>query len=84
MPKGSTTANSKAAVGYNYCNKLFALERKWKKLNNTQRLENRHNQAEKLVDEGVRGMLYSVLCDFGYKEEALFGRGVGGIRIKCR
>ena len=51
MPKGATTANSKAAVGYNYCNKLFALERKWKKLNNTQRLENRHNQAEKLVDE---------------------------------
>lgn len=51
MPKGATTKNSKAAVGYNYCNKLFALERKWKNLNNAQRLENRHNQAEKLVDE---------------------------------
>ena len=43
--------NSKAAVGYNYCNKLFALERKWKNLNNAQREENRRNQAEKLVDE---------------------------------
>ena len=51
MPKGATTGNSKAAVGYNYCNKLFALERKWKNLNNAQREDNRRNQAEKLVDE---------------------------------
>ena len=51
MPKGATVKNSKAAVGYNYCNKLFALERKWKNLNNAQREENRRNQAEKLVDE---------------------------------
>ena len=51
MPKGATTENSKAAVGYNYCNKLFALERKWKNLNNAQREENRRNQAEKMVDE---------------------------------
>ena len=51
MPKGATMDNSKAAVGYNYCNKLFALERKWKNLNNAQRLENRRNQAERLVDE---------------------------------
>ena len=51
MPKGATTGISKAAVGYNYCNKLFALERKWKTLNNAQRLENRRNRAERLVDE---------------------------------
>lgn len=51
MPKGATIENSKAAIGYNYCNKLFALERKWKNLSNAQRLENRHNLAEKLVDE---------------------------------
>ena len=51
MPKGATMENSKAAVGYNYCNKLFALERKWKNLNNAQREENRRNQAERLVDE---------------------------------
>ena len=51
MPKGATIENSKAAIGYNYCNKLFALERKWKNVSNTQRLENRHNLAEKLVDE---------------------------------
>ena len=51
MPKSATMENSKAAVGYNYCNRLFALERKWKNDSNTQRLENRHNKAEKLVDE---------------------------------
>ena len=51
MPKGATMENSKAAVGYNYCNKLFALERKWNNLNNAQRSEYRRNQAEKLVDE---------------------------------
>ena len=51
MPKGATTANSKAAVGYNYCNKLFALEKKWKNVSNAQRLLDRRNAAEKLVDE---------------------------------
>ncbi len=51
MPKGATTGNSKAAVGYNYCNKLFALEKKWKDVSNAQRLLNRRNAAEKLVDE---------------------------------
>jgi hypothetical protein len=27
MPRGATKATSKAAIGYDYCNKLFALER---------------------------------------------------------
>lgn len=51
MPKGATIENSKAAIGYQYCSKLFALERKWKNHTNAERLENRHNLAEKLVDE---------------------------------
>ena len=50
-PKGATMENFKTAVGYNYCNRLFALERKWKNLNNAQREENRRNRAKKLVDE---------------------------------
>ena len=48
MPKGATVKNSKAAVGYNYCNKLFALERKWKNLNNAQREENRRNPSREI------------------------------------
>ena len=51
MPKGATTQNSKAAVGYNYCNKLFALERKWKNQTNAERLKSRQCKAEMLVDE---------------------------------
>ena len=51
MPKGATTQNSKAAVGYNYCNKLFALERKWKTQTNAERLKSRQYKAETLVNE---------------------------------
>ena len=29
MPKGATAKTSKAAIGYAYCNRLFALERKY-------------------------------------------------------
>ena len=64
MPKGATVKNSKAAVGYNYCNKLFALERKWKNLNNAQREENRRNQAEKLVDEYFLWVYYIIMITF--------------------
>ena len=42
---------SKAAVGYNYCNKLFALERKWKNQTNAERLKSRQYKSEKIVDE---------------------------------
>ena len=49
MPKGATTANSKAAVGYNYCNKLFALERKWKKLNNCKKSSKTYQNSPQSV-----------------------------------
>lgn len=29
MPRGATKETSKATIGYDYCNKLFALERKY-------------------------------------------------------
>lgn len=29
MPIGVTKENSKAAIGYNYCNQLFAAEKKY-------------------------------------------------------
>ena len=50
MPKGVTMENSKAAVGFNYCRKLFALEKKWAKYNSKIRQENRQSLAEPLVD----------------------------------
>ena len=50
MPQGATTATSKAAVGYEYCNKLFALERKWADLPPFQREVIRQMKAEPLLD----------------------------------
>ena len=50
MPQGATTATSKAAVGYEYCNKLFALERKWTNLAPSEREAARQTKAEPLLD----------------------------------
>ena len=50
MPQGATAATSKAAVGYEYCNKLFALERKWADQTPFQREVVREMKAEPLLD----------------------------------
>ena len=50
MPKGATMATSQAAVGYNYCNKLFALEKKFASLNDTNRKHARQAEAEPLLE----------------------------------
>ena len=50
MPKGATTKNSKAAVGYQYCNKLFTLERKFADLNPELKKTARQAAAEPLLD----------------------------------
>ena len=51
MPKGATMANSKAAVGYNYCNKLFAVEKKYTNEISLIRKSTRQVMAEPLLDE---------------------------------
>ncbi len=50
MPKGATPATSKAAVGYEYCNKLFALERKFETFAPKTRQLARQAQVESLLD----------------------------------
>ena len=50
MTRGATTATSKAAIGYEYCNKLFALERKYEGYRPEQRREMRQAQAEPVLD----------------------------------
>lgn len=50
MPKGATTATSKAAIGYEYCNKLFALERKFEGCTLMQRKAGRQAYAEPVLD----------------------------------
>ena len=50
MPKGATTATSKAAIGYEYCNKLFALEKKFSGMSNDVRKTARQVKAEPLLE----------------------------------
>ena len=51
MPKGATMANSKAAVGYNYCNKLFAVEKKYADEISLIRKSARQVMVEPLLEE---------------------------------
>jgi transposase len=50
MPKGATKATSKAAVGYDYCSKLFALERKYAGLSDAVRKTARQVGEEPLLE----------------------------------
>lgn len=50
MPKEATKENSKAAVGYDYCNKLFALERKFSEMSDGARKTARQVKVEPLLD----------------------------------
>ncbi len=50
MPKGATTATSKAAIGYEYCNKLFALEREFSEMSDDVRKTARQVKAEPLLE----------------------------------
>ena len=51
MPKGATVQTSKAAVGYQYCNRLFALEKKCANLNDKLRKEYRQNFIRPVLEE---------------------------------
>ena len=50
MPKGATMSTSKAAVGYDYVNKLFLLERKFAKMKNEERKNARLAMEAPLLD----------------------------------
>ena len=50
MPKGAANATSKAAIGYEYCNKLFALEKKFSGMSDDVRKTARQVKAEPLLE----------------------------------
>lgn len=50
MPKGATMQTSQAAVGYNYCSKLFALEKKFSGMGSENRKYARQAEAEPLLE----------------------------------
>ena len=51
MPAGATVQTSKAAVGYQYCNKLFSLEKKCANQKDKYRREYRQNINAPVLDE---------------------------------
>ena len=51
MPKGAKVETSKAAQGYEYCSRLFALERKLKKLPDNERREERGKSVKPFLDQ---------------------------------
>jgi transposase len=49
LPKN--TEGSKAKIGFDYCDKLFELERKWKGLSAAERLEKRKSESKPVLDK---------------------------------
>lgn len=50
LPKGVSTKDSKAAIGLEYCNKLFDLEKDWSELTNEERYKKRLEQSKPVLD----------------------------------
>ena len=51
MPKGATIENSKAAKGYDYCNRIFEVERKIEHLSDEERAAERQKEIKPIIDE---------------------------------
>lgn len=51
IPDGADAKSSKAAIGYDYCNRLFAMEKEWVDFPDEKRHEERQKNAKPLVDE---------------------------------
>jgi len=51
IPKGADVKSSKAAIGYDYCNRLFGMEGEWEELSAERRYEERLKHAKPLLDE---------------------------------
>lgn len=51
MPKGANVNNSLAAIGFEYCNKLFVLEKSFEALEDHERFEKRQQLSKPLLDE---------------------------------
>jgi transposase len=51
LPKGSDRVGSKAAIGFDFCNKLFSLEDEWLLLSATERNQKRIQHSKPVIDE---------------------------------
>jgi transposase len=57
LPKGADIVGSKAAAGFDYCNRLFDLEREWERLSANERHEKRTQQSKPVLDEFWKWLL---------------------------
>jgi transposase len=51
LPKGTELVGSKAAIGFDYCNRLFDLEREWADLTADERQKRRLEHSKPVLDE---------------------------------
>lgn len=51
LPKGHNLDGSKAAIGFDYCNQLFDLEKGWIELSSEDRYEKRLEQSKHVLDD---------------------------------
>jgi hypothetical protein len=51
LPKGADIVGSKAAIGFDYCNRLFDLEREWADLTTDERQKRRLEHSKPVLDE---------------------------------
>jgi len=51
LPKGADIVGSKAAIGFEYCNKLFAMEKEWADLTVDEREKRRLEHSRPVIDE---------------------------------
>lgn len=50
LPKGADKVNSKAAIGFDYCNRLFDLETAWMECSPRERYDQRLQQSKPILD----------------------------------
>lgn len=50
MPKGATKENSKAAIGYDYCNQIFEIEHELESLVDEERQQERQRRSKPIVE----------------------------------
>ncbi len=70
MPKGANLENALAARGFDFCDRLFALEREFEKLKDEERQAQRQRLSKPVVDE-YYAWLETIFCPSGKLKDAV-------------
>ena len=74
MPKGATVTNSKAAQGYAFCNRLFAVEKELEDLSADERQEQRLKKSKPILDDYLAWLDTIVQPAGKLKEAVIYSR----------